>query len=279
VRLEELRPEYAERFIPRPSLEDVLKGALGFSRESLGYNAKFVYPREGGISALPRALAKALERPPLYNVTVTSIDLPTRTAVLSDGRTVRYENVLNSAPLPKLLTMIKELPDAIREAAQQLRATTVHYFDIGVRGPGDIASQFHWVYFPEPEYVFYRAGSYSAVHADAAPAGCRSYYVEMSGGVTEMLKQPEELKKRVATDLRKARILGSSDEILFMELSQIPFAYVIFDQNYERCRELIVQYLASQKIMTAGRWGGWGYGGMEDALLDGVAAARWIKPH
>jgi protoporphyrinogen oxidase len=279
VRLEELRPEYAERFIPRPSLEDVLKGALGFSRESLGYNAKFVYPREGGISALPRALAKALERPPLYNVTVTSIDLPTRTAVLSDGRTVRYENLLNSAPLPKLLTMIKELPDAIREAAQQLRATTVHYFDIGVRGPGDIASQFHWVYFPEPEYVFYRAGSYSAVHADAAPAGCRSYYVEMSGGVTEMLKQPEELKKRVAADLRKARILGSSDEILFMELSQIPFAYVIFDQNYERCRELIVQYLASQNIMTAGRWGGWGYGGMEDALLDGVAAARWIKPH
>ena len=64
VRLEELRPEYAERFIPRPSIEDVIKGALGFSRESLGYNARFVYPRKGGIGALPRAFAKAIKVPP-----------------------------------------------------------------------------------------------------------------------------------------------------------------------------------------------------------------------
>src|SRR5712675_3180756 len=75
VSLEELRPEYAERFIPRPSLEDVVKGALGFSRESLGYNAKFVYPREGGISALPRAFAKALPTPPVYNVSVEKVEL------------------------------------------------------------------------------------------------------------------------------------------------------------------------------------------------------------
>src|SRR6266481_7947451 len=53
VKLEEISPEYAIRFIPRPSLEDVLRGALGFSREALGYNARFVYPREDGIGALP----------------------------------------------------------------------------------------------------------------------------------------------------------------------------------------------------------------------------------
>jgi len=81
----------------------------------------------------------------------------------------------------------------------------------------------------------------------------------------------------VVDDLRKARILAPEDEILFMELSEIPFAYVIFDQNYEHCRELILEFLAGQNIMTAGRWGGWGYGGMEDALLDGVAASRWAS--
>ena len=79
VSLDELRPEYAERFIPRPSIEDVIKGALGFSRESLGYNAKFLYPREGGISALPRAFARALELPPQYKITVNKVDLRTRT--------------------------------------------------------------------------------------------------------------------------------------------------------------------------------------------------------
>ncbi len=276
VSLDDLRPEYAERFIPRPSLEDVIKGALGFSRESLGYNAKFVYPREGGISALPRALAKALKNPPLYNASVTEIDLRSQSATLSTGQMIRYKRLLNSAPLPRLLGLLNDLPQEIRVAAQQLRATTVHYFDIGVRGPGDVASQFHWVYFPEPEYIFYRAGSYSAVHADAAPPGYRSYYVEMSGGVTDLLKQPEELKRRVLADLRKARILSERDEVLFMELSEIPFAYVIFDKNYESCREVIFEFLSSRNILTGGRWGGWGYGGMEDALLDGKAAAEQI---
>src|SRR5205823_443039 len=103
VQLEELRPEYAERFIPRPSLEDVLKGALGFSRESLGYNAKFVYPREGGISALPRAFAAALKHPPAYNILIKEIELRSRTAMLSDGRRIRFDRFLNTAALPRFL--------------------------------------------------------------------------------------------------------------------------------------------------------------------------------
>jgi UDP-galactopyranose mutase len=205
---------------------------------------------------------------------VQEVDLANHTAELSDGTQVHYDHLLNSAPLPRFLALLKELPDEIRNVARQLRATTVHYFDVGVRGPGAEASNYHWIYFPEPQFIFYRAGSYSAVHADAAPPGCRSYYVELSGGLGGLLEQPDQLKSRVLADLRKARILSDKDEILFMELSDIPFAYVIFDQNYERSRDIIFEFLARHDIVTGGRWGGWGYGGMEDALLDGKAAAE-----
>src|ERR1039458_10582364 len=98
----------------------------------------------------------------------------------------------------------------------------------------------------------------------------------MSGGAADLLKEPERLKQRVVSDLKRARILSDRDEILFMELCEIPFAYVIFDQNYEQCRQLILDYLAGQGIVSRGRWGGWGYGGMEDALLDGKAAAEGV---
>jgi protoporphyrinogen oxidase len=276
VQLTELMPAFAERFIPRPSVEDVVKGALGFSRESLGYNAKFVYPREGGIGALSRAFADALPEPPRYGTVVTEIDLGSKTVSLADGETAGFERLVNTMPLVRLVRTIRDAPTEVRAAAEKLRATTVHYFDIGVRGPGDAASHYHWVYFPEPEYLFYRAGSYSAVHADAAPPGCRSYYVEMSGGAAELLRQPDLLKQRVLADLRRARILSEQDEILFMELCEIPHAYVIFDQNYEASRNLILEFLARQGVITAGRWGGWGYGGMEDAMLDGKAAAENI---
>jgi len=277
VNLEELRPQYAERFIPRPSLEDVIKGALGFSRESLGYNARFVYPRDGGISALPKALARNVKIPPAFEVAVKRIDLSSRAALLSDGRQIRYRRLLNTAPLPLFLSLISDAQPDLLALTRKLRATTVHYFDIGVRGPGDIASGYHWIYFPEPEFIFYRSGSYSAVHSDAAPAGCRSYYVEMSGGAQGWLNRPEELKQRVLADLRKARVLSQEDEVLFMELNQIPFAYVIFDHYYESCRQQIFEFLARHGVITAGRWGGWNYGGMEDALLEGKAAAEQIN--
>ncbi len=276
VNLKELMPAFAERFIPRPSTEDVIKGALGFSKESLGYNAKFVYPRQGGIGALSRAFANALKEPPLYGTDVANIDLRQKTVSLANGKTVRFKQLVNTMPLVRLISMLKDVPDDVRDAAKKLRATTVHYFDIGVRGKGDVASDYHWVYFPEPEYIFYRAGSYSAVHKESAPPGCRSYYVEMSGGASELLLQPETLKQRVLADLKRARILSEQDEILFMELCEIPHAYVIFDQHYEASRGLLIDYLNHNGVITGGRWGGWGYGGMEDAMLDGKAAAEQI---
>ena len=278
VKLHEISATYADRFIPRPSLEDVVKGAFGFSRESLGYNAKFVYPRDGGISALPKALARNLTTPPRYQTTVTQIHLGNKTARLDSGVEVRFKKLVNTMPLTTLVKLIVDAPAEIRDAAAKLRATTVHYYDIGVRGKGDRASSYHWIYFPEPEFVFYRAGSYSAVHASSAPAGCRSYYVELSGGdAKELIQRPEELKPRVIADLKRAKVLSEDDEILFMELCNIPHAYVVFDENYEPCRNKILSYLATNDATSGGRWGGWNYGGMEDALLEGKAAAESIR--
>jgi protoporphyrinogen oxidase len=293
VPLEEISPHYAERFIPRPSLEDVVKGALGFSRESLGYNAKFVYPRAGGIGALSRALAAALPQPPRYHTEVRSVHLASHTArlarrhppdaagasaALPAEETVRFDRLVNTMSLPEFVGLIEDAPERLRAAAARLRAATVHYFDVGVRGPGDAASDYHWIYFPEPEFVFYRVGSYSAVHADAAPPGCRSYYVEMSGGeARRLLAQPEALQARVLSDLRRARVLGPRDEVIFMELCRIPNAYVIFDAHYESARREVLETLAEGGVHSCGRWGGWNYGGMEDALLEGRAAAAWAK--
>jgi protoporphyrinogen oxidase len=98
----------------------------------------------------------------------------------------------------------------------------------------------------------------------------------MSGGAKDLLSDIEALKKRVLADLKRAQILADDDEILFMELCEIPFAYVIFDHHYEPSRLRIFDYLRTHNVHSCGRWGGWGYGGMEDALLDGKTAAETI---
>src|SRR5688572_5544996 len=57
----ELSAEWVGRFVPRPSLKEVVDGALGVGSDALGYNASFLYPREGGIEALARAMLAGLK--------------------------------------------------------------------------------------------------------------------------------------------------------------------------------------------------------------------------
>lgn len=277
VPLSEISPRYAERFVPKPSVEDILNGAFGFSKESLGYNAIFIYPQEGGIGALPKAIESKYGVRVNYELRVDEVDLVAQTAALSDGRVVHYDHLVNTMPLANFLKIVKQKPCEIDGLNSKLRATTVHYFDVGVRGKGAAGSDFHWVYFPEPEFVFYRVGSYSAVHAAMAPEGCRSYYVEISGGFEPYRDRIDELKARVHQDLLAGGILADDDEVLFMDLCEIPHAYVCFDSNYEETRSAILEILEQHDVQSCGRWGGWNYGGMEDALLEGRAAAHKIN--
>ena len=75
-----------------------------------------------------------------------------------------------------------------------------------------------------------------------------------------------------------AEVLAKDDEVLFMEFCVIPYAYVIFDrQFYEASRRTVLDWLATKAVLTCGRWGGWNYGGMEDAMLEGKAAAQYLR--
>ena len=74
VDLDTLSAEWTGRFVPRPSVEQVVRGALGADTAVQGYNARFVYPREGGIQVIPDRLAARLTGPIDLADPVTAVD-------------------------------------------------------------------------------------------------------------------------------------------------------------------------------------------------------------
>ena len=71
--------------IPKPSLDEVVNGALGLTNKGMGYNPHFIYPKTGGIECLPQALARPVKRIHL-NETLESIDPKKKVVRMASGR-------------------------------------------------------------------------------------------------------------------------------------------------------------------------------------------------
>ena len=77
------------RFVPRPRLEDLVDGALGLFRQPVGYNATFLYPRQGGIRLLADTLAQHVPGLRLGS-TVRRLHLRERALELASGETLGW---------------------------------------------------------------------------------------------------------------------------------------------------------------------------------------------
>ena len=272
VHPDELASAPMERFVPRPTLEEVVQGAVGLGGDRAGYNASFLYPRAGGIEGFTRALAARLSRPAECGVWPESIDPVRKRARLSTGEEVRFRAVVATLPLPEMARLVAGATPQVLEAAAALRANTVTYVNVGAREAG--GPPFHWVYLPEARFRPYRVGSASAAVPGVAPPGCRSYWVEFSASGP---LPASEVEPAAIETLRDLGFLRSAEDVLFAETRTIPHAYVVCDRAWASAREVVIRWLAERDILVAGRYGRWEYSSMEDALLAGKAAAHRLR--
>jgi protoporphyrinogen oxidase len=271
VPLNELTCEWMGRFVPTTSLEQIIEGALTDQSRRLGYNATFSYPLRGGIEALPRAFAG-----PLQNIhtghELVCLDLQRKQVHFGNGESVAYDRLVTTIPLHSLLRAAAAVPAPIQESSQRLRFTSVYNINLGVNRN---LSEKHWVYFPEPEYCFYRVGFSHNFSLHQAPAGCGAIYAEVAYASWKPLDK-SRIVHQVKADLLKAGILDRHDRVLTECCLDIPCAYVIYDRNYRQSVENLRSFARKNDIYTIGRYGAWEYSGMEDAIWQGKQVAEEI---
>ena len=271
VPLDELTCEWMGRFVPSTSLEQILDGAFADQSRNAGYNATFSYPLRGGIEALPQAFAASLAN--IHTgCELARLDISNRQLHFKNGQTASFHGLVTTMPLPGLLRAASDVPQAVREAAQKLRFTSVCNVNLGVDRS---ISDKHWIYFPEPEYCFYRIGFSHNFSPNQAPAGCSAIYAEVGYSDWKPLDR-SRLVERIKSDLTKAGILKPSDRVLAELCLDIPCAYVIYDRHHRECSDLVRKFLRENGIFTIGRYGAWEYSGMEDAIWQGRLATEEI---
>ncbi|HVM31724.1 MAG TPA: FAD-dependent oxidoreductase [bacterium] len=269
--LERLTPRWMGRFVPAPRVGEVVRGAFRREKSETGYNATFLYPKQGGISALPQALALGL--PNLWRgVSLTGLDLSRRKASLAGGLEVDYGRLVSSLPLPRLLALARGLPGRLQRAARALKATSIYNINFGFKGGQPIP--YSWVYFPGAEYLFHRAGSVSACVPRMVPEGHFSLYVEFSYAAGTR-PDPQALGRHALSKLRALGWVGKGEPAVRVDLN-LPGAYVVYDEDRESATGELLRFLERQGVDSVGRYGRWEYGSMESALDQGRQAAARI---
>ena len=264
------------KYVPSPTIQEVVIGALGEQRKGFGYNVYFYYPRRGGIQKLPDAFAMKIKNLKLER-TLSKVNIRKKVAYFNEGKfKEKFQFLVSTVPLPELiLKIIDNVPEEIKKAALRLRHTSVLNLNMGIKREN--IDHGDWVYFPEKKYLFYRIGFPKKFSDEMCPTGTSSVYVEIAikpGKITPERK--EKLITKAKEGLIKDGILKREDEILVSRSIPISYAYVIYDRERDRNLEIIQHYLREKNIYSVGRYGGWKYSTMEEAILEGKEVAERI---
>lgn len=266
---QDLTCAWLDGFIPVPSLSQVIEGAIQENQRPFGYNARFWYPKKGGIGALSSALAGQIKN--IHTgCAIEEINLRTKKLKIGNGGRERFDCLISTLPLPELSRLIKPLPKNLPPFFQRLRWNSIFNLNLGVETKD--CSKRHWIYFPQRRLSFFRVGFFHNFSPHSAPAGKSSLYVEVSYSKDCPINK-KGIIPRIKKDLNGLGLVDD-EAISVCDINDIEYGYPIYDQNYSSAREEILGFLRKNNIIPCGRYGSWRYMTMEDALLDGREAGR-----
>jgi len=268
--------DWVSERIPRPSLEDVIDGALKPPNKRYGPNSFFWYPSRGGIGSLPNGFLPFIKNLNL-NTEVTSVSVKNKRMVIknSKGNLIRsdYRNIISTLPLPKLVSLMEDAPETILKLAKDLQYNKVYAINIGLKIPFKDLDK-HWIYFPEEKYIFQRISLPSNFSPNMAPKNKSSITAEVSVQRDKEVNI-EKLVDRTIYDLIACGILADVNDVLFSKAFVLNPAYVIPSKDRHKV-DTLKDHLFTNGIYSCGRFGDWAYLNMDQAILSGKQAAELL---
>jgi len=271
--LKKMNAQWTGAFVPKPDAKTIIESAYKKSEIKYGYNSVFYYPKTQGAQKLINGLLKKVH--PIYNCPVEKIDIKNKIIFTgAAAKQYKYSKLISTQPITELVKQIISVPQEIKKAAANLYSTSVRCINIGVKskkGLPKILKNKHWIYVPAKDIPFYRIGIYSNINSSLAPANSYSFYIEFSSS-NGIYKGTQN----IIQTLIKLGFIRKEDEIAAFNAIDMPYAYIIFDNNREKSLKTINDFLLSNNIHSIGRYGAWEYSFIEQNIKDAQKTAQSI---
>jgi protoporphyrinogen oxidase len=266
--LKDIVPDFLTGYVPKNSQTS--------SRKNIGYNAEFLYP-DKGIGELVSSISRGIK---ISRGEVRKVDK--RYVYFNSGK-IKYENLVSTIPLPEFLKLFRKNGEKFESKNGDLVWNSVLCLNIGIKGKFSFGSsikkskdsnfnpsQFHWIYFPDKNFPFYRIGSLSNVSPQLAPDDCSSVWVEIS------YRKNKPGNKIIDTVIKSLEQIGLCKKEAIAHVSEVDilYAYPIYDKNREKIIKEIKDFLEKCNITLVGRFGEWQYSYIEESILEGKRIAE-----
>ena len=249
----------------QPNIEEVLRGSYAGETPNTYYANEMRYPKFGGYKSFLGSMQKdcTIE----LNKKAIFIDTKEQYVEFEDGSKESYDHLVSSLPIPYIIKSLSDVPNEVKEAAENLFASSVAIVSIGFNKP-DLPEHL-WYYIYDEDFLPARCYSPSMKSADNAPEGCSSVQFEIYFSKEKALAlQGDELISHVVSK-GIAMNLFKEEDIIVKDARILPYGNVVFYEGMEADRKIVDDYLDRLKIHRVGRFGKWAYLWTDQCLLTG----------
>lgn len=245
----EMDPSWVEGKLPIPNKESFFSGLLDVSKDKMPHS-EFYYPISNDQNTFIDALASELNIKLNYEVLSIKKDKNNFWII---NENLKYDIIINTLPINILPKLIIDCPSNVINACNMLKYNKVSNMLWETKPTART-----WTYIPEKDNFFHRY-----IHIGNFFNPRKNYTI------TEVIG--EKTKQEMIDN-------GSKDDFLIkpIDYNISDHAYVVFDDNYKKSKEIIFEYLNSIELNTLGRFGEWEYYNMDVCIKSALDLSNKI---
>ncbi len=244
----------------------MIKSAIGIPTEGYTHQSVFSYPLDGGIEALVKAIARPVEQLHQNGFPDQFDQKKGKQWIISNGtESVTADRIISTIPIQHLIAALDNVPPEVRKACAALTYNSLVCVNIGLRGS---VPDYSWLYIPDPALGKTNRISFPSQYSrHVAPDG-------HSAILAEITHQPGDSVAQMTDDTLIAEVTGTltamnlvtPDQIVSASVAHQPFAYIVYDTEYQKNIAILREYCGSIGIPLVGRFSQFEYLNMDGCI-------------
>jgi UDP-galactopyranose mutase len=268
--LDQVNPVWTGHRVVLPDVTEIVDGALRRRDFTRFPNAVVGYPAEGGYERFLDEMAAAAGERLLVGEAAVAVELDRHLLTTSRGRTIHYEHLVSTIPLPDLVACSDPVPAEVAAAAAELHSNGLLLVNLVFDRPG--RQSWQRVYVADPAVPFHKL----VLNSNSSESLRRGPFA-VQAEVSFSAHKPVEvrgLERRVLAAVRDLGVLDESAQLLATSVVTVPRAYPISTRASGPARDQLLAYYRAHDVHCCGRFGAWQYINSDDAVLAGRDAVR-----